>query len=394
MQLKIVGLGLFYLLLVVLGSGRQLLMHQQYAFLADSLIRGRVDFLEEPTVRPVGEWTDTVYWNGVYYWPNGVLPGLLLTAPVALFGKPGWLPYQWTLMTGLVGIGIVLGYVVFRKLGYSPSGVGYLLFGFFVGSAFMGVVQEPSSYYLAHVVVVVGWLLVLAEVVGRRRWWVLGLGLVLIGMTRTTALLPAVFLFLLPRVSKKHLLGVGVGLLVFLAGYNFFRFGSVFEFGYRMQILTNPTLLSARSIGLFSLQHIPANVYYAFVAGYVPVGRTLDEVTLRYPFITYSYWGLGLLYTSPYLLWLGRRLIRSFRDDWTMWLGIGGCMLVLFGYYGIGWTQFGYRYGLDYFPVLFFVFAKTYRREHLSLSREMKVVLIGSGLLNVYLLMTRGLAGH
>jgi hypothetical protein len=55
--------------------------------------------------------------------------------------------------------------------------------------------------------------------------------------------------------------------------------------------------------------------------------------------------------------------------------------LPIFLYYGIGVSQFGYRYSLDYLPYLFLLLIKNYKEQKEQLSPGFKAVIIGSTLL-------------
>src|SRR3989304_853027 len=58
--------------------------------------------------------------------------------------------------------------------------------------------------------------------------------------------------------------------LVLLFIYNYTRFGNIFEQGYSYQILRGG-VLKAREYGLFSLIHVPGNLYYFLLATPAPV---------------------------------------------------------------------------------------------------------------------------
>jgi hypothetical protein len=55
-------------------------------------------------------------------------------------------------------------------------------------------------------------------------------------------------------------------------------------------------------------------------------------------------------------------------------------------YYGIGWYQFGYRYSLDFLPLLFLLLIKAYRNKHSELSISFRVAILLSAFVNLYLL--------
>jgi uncharacterized membrane protein len=61
---------------------------------------------------------------------------------------------------------------------------------------------------------------------------------------------------------------------------------------------------------------------------------------------------------------------------------------MIFTYYGMGWYQFGYRYSLDFMPLLFLLFMTKYRAKNKKLSSRMQILLLGAGIFNFYLLLS------
>jgi hypothetical protein len=59
--------------------------------------------------------------------------------------------------------------------------------------------------------------------------------------------------------------------------------------------------------------------------------------------------------------------------------------LPLLFYYGTGSRQFGYRYALDFIPLLYFMLMRAWREQRGDLSGGFKALLMFSALLNLYL---------
>jgi hypothetical protein len=172
-----------------------------------------------------------------------------------------------------------------------------------------------------------------------------------------------------------------------LALYNYARFGNVLEQGYALQLVPLGALAQARSYGLLSWIHIPGNLYYLLLS--VPQPVFLDSLThiLRYPFIKLNPWGMSIFVTSPYLLYLFGLRYRDFVSR-ALLVAVVVILLPLLLYYGIGYWQFGYRYALDFFPLLFWLLLREYRTAHGELTPTFRWVILGSALVNIYLITT------
>jgi hypothetical protein len=123
------------------------------------------------------------------------------------------------------------------------------------------------------------------------------------------------------------------------------------EGGYSHQQLFIPALRDARDFGLMSLQHVPGNIYFFLFKGLEVVRSVGPAGALQLPRDEFNFWGLGILFTSPILLMV---FMAPWKDRMVkcLWAGIIAIALPIFVYYGIGFMQFGYRYALDFYPLL------------------------------------------
>ncbi|KKQ83983.1 MAG: hypothetical protein UT08_C0025G0004 [Candidatus Woesebacteria bacterium GW2011_GWB1_38_8] len=363
---------------------------QQFVYLARSFNQGKLYFIQ------LGDalWHDTVFFNANYYWPLGPFPAILISPFVFLFDNLKISFYQSFVQIPLV---IAIYFLVFkmaRRLTYSFNNSLFMAFAFCFASVFMGVAFTSSSWYFAHVVTVFLLLLILNEYLTKKRYWLIGIIFGLVALTRLTAFLGIIFFILGILLNRKVELGIRLARLVELLSpvvpflaimgyYNYFRFGNFLEQGYSLQSIGGQLSSLRSSHGLYSIFYLPTNLYYFLIAPPTPV---IDEVSrlLVFPFLRYDLWGMGILFTSPYILKL-----FSFRfedlETKTLLLAIFLVALPIFLYYGIGWAQFGYRYSLDFFPLLFLLFAKKMRQGSENLSIGVKVLIIISSLFNYYL---------
>ncbi len=132
-----------------------------------------------------------------------------------------------------------------------------------------------------------------------------------------------------------------------LMAYNLVRFGSPMEFGHSyLQEGMRPAI---REHGLMSGWFLPANLSAALSN---PPVITFES----WPFLRITKHGLGLLFTTPALLFI----FGSKRKDTVFWGLIAAFAAVAVPgllYQNTGWEQFGYRFGLDWMPYLLAAFA-------------------------------------
>ncbi len=365
--------------------------NQQFSDLAESLLHGKTYFLHAQASQ-----NDLVLFQGHAYWALGPAPILLLAPFVGLFGiwhayfYQGYLQVVLILLVGLLIIRLA------RRFGYETFDGLILAAGYIFGSPFIGVASASWSYFFSEILVSFLLFSALSEYFGKKRAWLLGLLTGFVLLTRVSAA-PIGLFFALEyfrekaswrvRIAKltQLSLAASLGLVVQLA-YNFMRFGALLEQGYSGQLL-RPVFAQARAYGLFSPLHIPGNLYYAFFATLHPVFRDDISHVLKFPYVRYDIWGLSLLITSPYLFYLFTLRRRDITPQLRN-LIVAAVMsaLVVFSYYGIGAIQFGYRYGLDFLPLVFVIFMLTYRKSHQLISWPMRTVIILSGVFNLFLL--------
>lgn len=365
---------------------------QQFSILASSFLQGKTYFLEMP-----GSWNDTVFFKGKFYWPLGPFPSILLMPFVYIFSLFGSFFFMGYLQFFLVVGNFIIIYKISRIIRYSPSDSAYLALAFCCASAFIGVAAWPWSWPFAQVVTVFLVFLSLLEYLTKKRYWLIGLIVGFIMATRVTASLILIYfiidLFWLSKERKKDsakklaelLLPVFITILL-LMYYNYLRFDSFSEQGYSQQILSK-TLIKARSYGIISPAHIPGNLYYFFVSTPLPVLKDNLSPVLKFPYIRANPWGMSLFITSPYFIYL---FTLEYKDKISK--GLWGTILVIalpiFLYYGVGFRQFGYRYSLDFLPLLFFLLVRNYRRQFESLSNKFKALITISSFINIYLFLT------
>lgn len=315
------------------------------------------------------------------------LPALLLVPAVALFGPNLPDALFWALFAGL---GPALLYVLLRKLRESRRSERSVrddlllttLFAF--GTVFFFCAVQGAVWFAAHVAVTPFIILYLLFALDARRplWAGLMLGLCFLARPSTAALV-VFFAIEALRVSREGIepeLGDGGvpkrvylwltrvrwskalrAMLVFAAPIlvigalamwmNAERWENPFEFGHRYLMIRWRGRIE--TWGLFSYHYLSKNLAI-FLA-------SLPWLTATAPHVIVSRHGLALWVTTPALL----LVLWPKRIDATMvalYLAAGAVALWDLLYQNSGWVQFGYRFALDYMPLLFMLLALGGRR--------------------------------
>lgn len=154
----------------------------------------------------------------------------------------------------------------------------------------------------------------------------------------------------LARSLARFLVPLGICLALAMA-HNAARFGDPFEFGHRfLQIRWRSRI---ETWGLFDLHYLPRNLTVFFAS--------LPWLYEMPPFVRISRHGLALWFTSPNLLWsvAPKRVDSTVLGLWAAVISTAACGLL---YQNTGWVQFGYRFALDYLPLLFVLVVLSGRR--------------------------------
>ncbi len=361
---------------------------QTFIDLAKSFLQGKLYFIDDVVY-------DTASFLGLRYWPLGPFPAVLITPFVWLFSLIG-APFYQGYLNGILGIAVFFIWIrIARRLGYDERSSLIWASAFVFASPFIAAFFLPAYAHFAHTITVFFLSLVLYEYSTKKRPLALGLCMAAVSATRISAGFCSLFflcdiLFLshdVLRTKVKRLILflcplAAAGLL--LGWYNFARFGSPFEFGYSLQALYYPELIRLREQGLMSIMHVLPNLYYLLLA--LPVIVT-SGATLTFPFFKPDPWGMSIFITSPYFFQLFFFRYRSALSRY-LFLTILVVLTPLLLYYGIGFRQFGYRYALDFLPLLFYLLLVEYKMKRQNISRTMEWVVGISIIIDVYLVLT------
>ena len=300
------------------------------------------------------------------------LPAVLLLPVVAIFGLGTLDALFWMLFAGLAPALLFVVLRFLRESGRSQRSQGDDLLVttlFAIGSVYYFVAVQGTVWFAAHVVASALICLYLLCAFGARRPLGAGVALGLAFLCRPATLLLAGF-FVVEAMSSsskdprpaesspsrrlRSLMTFALPLVAIIAvtmWHNVARFGDPFEFGHHFLQIRWRTRIE--TWGLFSSHYLPRNLTVFFLS--------VPWLLQSSPFVRISRHGLALWLTTPNLLWglWPRKLDASVVALWAAVLPTALCTLL---YQNTGWVQFGYRFALDYLPLLFVLVALSGRR--------------------------------
>ena len=333
--------------LVVLCGSLLLVRHeQQYVRLAESFLSGKLHLLVELPEHL----HDTAFYGGRYYWPLGPFPAVVLMPFVAICR---WIGIEFYQNYASVPLSLWTSWLIFRiasKCGRSKVESAWLVLAFCGASSYLSVAAISMSWPFAHVLAIHMLFLALHEWLGRRRWLFIGFVLGLTSATRLAAglniiLFAAAALMTEPPLRKKASVALAMGFalpMVLLASYNFARFDSFVETGYGFQ-LPGPGDFPSTSLANV-LPHLRLFLFGA------PV------LSDQFPFFITQLVGMSVFLLSPWLLY-----IASLKFDRVTVVALLNCLIVLvavLAWRSTGQFQLGYRFSLDFLPVVAFLIAR------------------------------------
>lgn len=336
-----------------------------YRILAESFLSGHLNFQE----KPLSGWGDTSLYQDRYYWPIGSLPAIL-AIPFIYLGiyTQGRFSFAASLLIAYLCIKVA------RHFHYSFENALWFAIAFCFGTSFVGVAIFAVGSYLAHVVAVLFLFLALVELEGRHRPFVIGALTGLAMAARPVAGLNIIFFIGMALTAEdssqrqklfeavKMATSFGI-IAVSLSLYNLARFGDPLEFGYRYQLMFSGEPFAAVSVPTMSLRYIPSNLWGFLFA--LPDGKGI--VT-------------SALLMSPYLLWL----LPQIKWDTTGQILAANTLMVLvvlLAFRNVGYFQVGYRFSLDFLPLVFWGLM----RSRVTLSSSVKSLIFVSALFDIFL---------
>jgi hypothetical protein len=315
--------------------------YDYFVRLAEAILRGRLYLTENPP------WlNELVPINGKYYVVYPPMPTILLLPFVAIWG----MQLNQTLFTQIIGsLNAVLVYYLFLKLKFNQSKAILLGLILTLGTNHWYLASVGSAWYLALIIGAFFTLLSLLELFGKKRFFLIGLLIGAAYWSRLPTILAVTFpllyiLFIDKKNVVKSVITLFLGVLVFVllnAGYNYLRFGTILDVGY----IKIPGILNETDFkyGLLSPMNIPKQLKVMFLK--------MPLISPKFPYLYPSWYGMAIWLTTP-------AFFLVLKARWKDRLALITLITVLImslpslTHATVGFTQFGYRYAMDFTPFL------------------------------------------
>lgn len=306
-------------------------IYNQYVRLADAFLAGRVHLIDPPS------WLELAHLDGKAYSHQGVLPALLMTPLVAVFGVDLDQRHVAAVLGAVIA---VLAWILATRLGLSGRERLMAWALPVLGTTLWYEAKTGHTWGVAALVSALFLFAALCEYFGLRRLWLVGLLVGLAGLARPPAFLALVGLALaVRRPTAMFRLGLGaLGPIGVMLGYNLARFGTLVDRSQELHYWADD-FRHHRPPGQFSPAHIPHNLYSWFVLG--------PEFQETFPYLRPRYLGTAITFTSPAVV-VG---VAARRERW-LWVAAGAVVVPAMLHYANGFSQFGMRYLLDAVPFL------------------------------------------
>lgn len=328
-----------------------------FVYLAQAWLHGRSALIE-----PLPSYYDLIFYRDQWYVAQQPLPALLLLPIVWLRGAAGTPDVLFTALLGAMSVALCDVTLRVFVPDLTPARRSWLVLFFALGTVHGYLSALGTVWFTGQVAAALFLWLLLLGLVGRQPL-LAGAALGAVSLARPSVLpggLALAAAWWMTRPDSNHVnSGQGtalllrikngllfslplIGCLAFLGWYNHARFGSLTDFGYDY-IQEAPDLLARRlEHGNFSPAFLPENVYTAAIRP----PRFADGKIEPDP------WGMGLLLTSPLLVYGGAAVWRRFSQAGVLALSAGIMLLPALLYHNTGSVQFGYRFVLDALPLL------------------------------------------
>lgn len=289
------------------------------------------------------------------------MPALLALPFVAFFG----ISFPQQVLAHIVGATIAVVSMMIAKVVVGKKSVMIwtaLLTG--VGTIMWYESATGSVWYLGQLTAALFLLLGVYETLTKKRPFMVGLALGAAYLSRVHTILSIVFfvymlrdeLFNIAALKTRRFMQVinwkkniyfasGLGVFLFInALYNYLRFGVIWDKGYFLipGILNEPWF----SKGMLNIAYMRDHLELLF--------WKLPLFTSEHPYIKPSWYGLAIWITTPAFFVALRAPLKN-KTVWVSWISILLIFLILSLRGGTGWTQFGYRYAIDFHAFLIYL---------------------------------------
>lgn len=337
-----------------------------YLLLADSFLKGHLSLPASgfPYFEKIN-YADLINFQGKYYLPYPPFPALLIIPFLFVFGSAG---VNSVLICVLLScLNIYLLHTILRRIDINTNSIYFLIYGFIFGTSYWYVLLSSHHVYgFAQIVSVTCTLLLLYELTGKKRIYLLAIYLGLSFLSRQMTIFFAIFVLgylyyqfqaamlkdnRQPKTFFKQTFLFCFFLSPFVITYllyNYYRFGNPFDSGYAHIQFIGILKERVDHYGTFSFHYVLYNFYAAFLKGFNIefTGHGLLHIK------DMDLFGTSLLSASPFL-------VCALKTGWSKILRISAwitvCVILagLLFYHNNGYEQVNaYRFSLDFLPML------------------------------------------
>lgn len=314
-----------------------------FTLLADSFIHGKI-YIEGDM-----PWLEKIPIDqNKFFVANPPMPGVLSIIPVFIFGKD--IPQQYiSFVLGALVVAITFLISIKIKNSIKLAVWSSLLIGF--GTINWYLITVGSTWYLAQVVAEMFLFLAIYLLLKRKSVFLIGLFLGFAYFSRIpTILLLPFFVINLPKPYFKNVCLLGLGVLPSILlnfAYNYARFGVIWDIGYTLipGVSTEPWFKYGVINPVYIVEHLKI------------ILTTLPSISDKFPYLKPSLFGYAIWFTTPAFVF---SIFNKFKDKliWSAWLSIILVSILIFSHGSTGFSQFGYRFAADFYPILLFLTIK------------------------------------
>lgn len=332
-------------LIYFIFSNQKSAIYNHHVYLADAFLKGAVEIKNPPSWH-----NDVAHFKGKIYSIYAPMPAILLL-PLVVF--QGLAANEALLNLFLGALGVTLFFLILKKLKFTTSFSLWLVSLYAFGTLHFFSSVHDQTWWYAYVVVELFFLLIIYEILGKKRPFLIGLFIGAAYLTRleTIFILPLVLIILnWGKISWQKTLSLLLGILPgFLTHsyYNFIRFGNIFETGYSIFVRSDPS--SVIPYGLFSLKYFPFNFKTYFLTG--------PEIISKFPYLKPSWMGMSIFLVTPALLYI----LKAMKKEPLIigaWLTVILMAIPSLTYFLPGWTEFGWKHSVMFTPLLMLLIAR------------------------------------
>ncbi len=357
-----------FVVTAILAHGRNT-PYNNYVLLAQAWLHGHAN------IAWPGAYIDALPYDGAYYVIEAPMPAVLLLPFVAIFGTFN----QTWLAIVLATAGTTAAFVFARRIGASVPVAAWIAGFFLLGTDLAWAAMLGDVWMIAHVAGAAFAMLTLAEIVGKRRGWLVALLAVCAFESRFSLVLAIpIYAYLVlrdrPRAeATREAIGFGavciVGAILWVA-WNLARWGVPTDIGYTAWY--HQDTAGSPYGSPFQLRYFWYEVTSFFVQ--TPTFRSI------YPFVVPEMTGQALTWTSPALLlaFFARRPRPLVLALWALTVATAAPSFI---YYVNGFAQFGMRHALDFEAFLVALMALASRER---LARAWKALIVYSAVVGLW----------